>query len=104
MEPIVPIGAQLGAQDTPSVIQGAQDTPSVNQGAGPAISNEQTMQSTQRYGTLPYVSGLPYTASLPYAALPVTVPKRFWRAQEVLKDSKSDFQALTFLLLARLAL
>ena len=37
MEPIVPIRAQLGAQDRPSVIQGAQDTPSVNQ-ARPAIS------------------------------------------------------------------
>ena len=46
MEPFVPIRAQLGAQDTPSVIQGAQDTPSVNQGARPAISTEQTMQST----------------------------------------------------------
>ena len=61
MEPFVPIRAQLGAQDTPSVIQGAQDTPGVNQGARPAISTEQTMQSTQRYtwySTLPYVSGL----------------------------------------------
>ena len=57
MEPFVPIRAQLGAQDMPSVIQGAQDTPSVNQGARPAISTEQTMQSTQRYGTLPYVLG-----------------------------------------------
>ena len=62
MEPIVPIGAQLGAQDTPSVIQGAQDTPSVNQGARPAINTEQTMQSSQRYSTLPYVTGPPYTA------------------------------------------
>ena len=76
MEPFVPIRAQLGAQDTPSVIQGAQDTPSVNQGARPAISTEQTMQSTQRYGTLPYVSGTPYTAPqpsrapLPYSAMP----------------------------------
>ena len=60
MEPIVPVGAQLGAQDTPSVIQGAR----------PAISTEQTMQSTQRYGTLPYVSGPLYTAPLPYAAMP----------------------------------
>ena len=58
MEPIVPIGAQLGAQDMPSVIQGAR----------PAISTEQTMQSTQRYGTLPYVSGPPYTAPLPSMA------------------------------------
>ena len=58
MEPFVPIRAQLGAQDTPSVIQGAQDTPGVNQGARPVISTEQTMQSTQRYSTLTYVSGL----------------------------------------------
>ena len=59
MEPIVPIVAQLGAQDTPSVIQGAR----------PVVSTEQTMQSTQGYGILPYVS-LPSTAPLPYAALP----------------------------------
>ena len=64
IEPIVPIVAQLGAQDKPSVIQGAR----------PVVSTEQTMQSTQRYGTLPYVSGPPYaalllsTAPLPYAA------------------------------------
>ena len=65
MEPIVPIGVQLG-QDTPSVIQGAR----------PDVRIEQTVQSTQRYGTLPYISGLPYTAPLPstapvpYAAMP----------------------------------
>ena len=74
MEPIVPIGAQLGAQDMPSVIQGAR----------PVVSTEKTMQSTQGYGTLPYVSGPPYmapllsTAPLPYAAytapLPSTAP------------------------------
>ena len=81
MELIVPICAQLGAQDTPSVIQGAQDTPSVNQGARPAISTEQTMQSTQRYGTLPYVSGPPYTAPLPstaplpYATMPAMLAR-----------------------------
>ena len=57
MDSIVPIGAQLGAQDTPSV-----------KGARPAISTEQTMQSTRRYGTLPYVSGPPYTAPLPSTA------------------------------------
>ena len=57
MEPIFPIGAQR-AQETPNVIQGAR----------PAISTEQTMQSTQRYGTLPYVSGPPYTAPLPSTA------------------------------------
>ena len=44
MEPIVPIVAQVVAQDTPSV----------NQGARPALSTEQTVQSTQRYGNLPY--------------------------------------------------
>ena len=47
MDPFVLIGAQLRAQDTPSV----------NQGARPAISTKQTMQSTQRYGTLPYITG-----------------------------------------------
>ena len=65
VESIVPIGAQLGAQDTPSI----------NQGARPAISTEQTMQSTQRYGTLPYVSGSPYTAPLPYAAMPAMLAR-----------------------------
>ena len=75
MEPIVPLRAQLGAQDTPSVIQGAQDTPSVNQGARPAITTEQIMQSTQRYGTLSYVSGPPYTAPLPYAAMPAMLAR-----------------------------
>ena len=48
IEPIVPIVTPLGAQDTPSVIQRAR----------PAVSTEQTMQSTPGYGTLPYVSGL----------------------------------------------
>ena len=42
------------------------------------VSTEQTMQSTQRYGTLPYVSSPLYTAPLPYAAytapLPSTAP------------------------------
>ena len=60
MEPIVPINVQLVAQDTPSVVQGAR----------PGVSIEQTMQSTQRYGTLPYISGQPSTAPLPYAAMP----------------------------------
>ena len=68
IEPIVPIVAQLGAQDMPSVIQGAR----------PVVSTEQTMQSTQRYGTLPYVSSPPYTAPLTYAGytapLPSTAP------------------------------
>ena len=74
MESIIPIVAQLQAQDTPSVIQGAR----------PVVSTAQTMQSTQGYGTLPYLSGLPYTAPLPstahlsYAAytapLPSTAP------------------------------
>ena len=49
-----PSSGQLGAQDTPSVIQGAQDTPSVIQRARPVVSTEQTMQSTPGYGTLPY--------------------------------------------------
>ena len=69
MEPIVPIGVQLG-----------QDTPSVNQGARPDVRIEQTAQSTQRYGTVPYIPGpqymapLPCTAPLPYAAPYVSMP------------------------------
>ena len=69
MEPFVPIGVQLG-QDTPSVIQGAR----------PDFRIEKTVQSTQRYGTLPYTPGpqytapLPCTAPLPYAAPYVTMP------------------------------
>ena len=58
IEPIVPIVAPLGAQDTPSVIQRAR----------PVISTEQTMQSTPGYGTLPYVSDPPYTVPLPSMA------------------------------------
>ena len=57
MEPIVPFGVQLG-----------QDTPSVNQGARPNVRIEQTAQSTQRYGTLPYIPGPQYTAPLPCTA------------------------------------
>ena len=64
LEPIVPIGAQLGAQDTPSVIQGAR----------PVVSTEQTMQSTQGYGTLPYLSSPPSTAPLPYAGYTAPLP------------------------------
>ena len=65
LEPIVPIGVQMG-----------QDTPSVNQGARLDVRIEQTVQSTQRYGTLPYISGPQYTAPLPSTApLPyVTMP------------------------------
>ena len=58
MEPIAPIDVQLVAQDMSSVIQGA----------GPGVSTEQTMQSTQRYGTLPYIFGPPYTAPQPSTA------------------------------------
>ena len=39
-----------------------------------------------------------------FSLAPVAVPKRFWRAQEDSKDSKSHSQAPTFLLLASLAL
>ena len=69
MEPIVPIGVQLG-QDTSSVIQGAR----------PDVTIGQTVQSTQRYGTLPYIpfpqytAPLPCTAPLPYAAPFVSMP------------------------------
>ena len=54
MEPIVPIGVQLG-----------QDTPSVNQGARPDVRIEQTAQ---------YMAPLPCTAPLPYAAPYVSMP------------------------------
>ena len=53
MEPIV---EQLG-QDTPSVIQGARI--------------EQTVQSTQRYGTPSYIPGPQYTAPLPQYTAPL---------------------------------
>ena len=64
----------------PIVVQLGQDTPSVIQGARPDVRIEQTAQSTQRYGTLPYIPGpqymapLPCTAPLPYAAPYVTMP------------------------------
>ena len=68
IEPIAPI-VQLGAQDTPSVIQGAR----------PVVSTEQTMQPTQRYGVCrvsgpPYTAPLPSTAPLPYAASTAPLP------------------------------
>ena len=94
MDSLNPIGAPLGAQDTPSV----------NQGAKPAICTEHTLPSIQRYATLPYFTGPPYTpplasmaplayaaytaplastTSLPYAAMPAmsarpTVPMGFY--------------------------
>ena len=58
----------------PIVVQLGQDTPSVIQGARPNVSIEQTAQSTQRYGNLPYIPGPQYTAPLPYAAPYVTMP------------------------------
>ena len=64
----------------PIVVQLGQDTPSVIQGARPDVRIEQTVQSTQRYGTLPYIPGPQYTAPLPcmaplpYAAPYVTMP------------------------------
>ena len=58
----------------PIVVQLGQDTPSVIQGARPDVRIEQTVQSTQRYGTLPYIPGPKYTAPLPYAAPYVTMP------------------------------
>ena len=60
----VPIVANVIVQDMPSVIQGTR----------PAIHTEQTVQSTQVYGTLPYVSGPPSTAPLPYAAYTAPPP------------------------------
>ena len=47
IEHIVPIVVQLGAQDTPSVIQRARSVVSTEQ-------TTRTMQSTSGYGTLPY--------------------------------------------------
>ena len=61
----------------PIVEQLGQDTPSVIQGARPDVRIEQTAQSTQRYGTLPYIPGPQYTAPmapLPYAAPYATMP------------------------------
>ena len=76
MEPIVPIGIQLG-QVTPSVIQGAR----------PDVKLEQTVQSTQRYGTLPYISGPPYMAPLPSTApLPYAAPAVCYHACYVSKE------------------
>ena len=61
------------------VVQLGQDTPSVIQGARPDVVIEQTTQSTQRYGTLPYIPGPQYTAPLtqytaPTAPLPYAAP------------------------------
>ena len=54
----------------PIVVQLGQDTPSVIQGARPDVGIEQTAQSTQRYGTLPYIPGPQYTAPLPQYTAP----------------------------------
>ena len=54
----------------PIVEQLGQDTPSVIQGARPDVRIEQTAQSTQRYGTLPYIPGRQYTAPLPQYTAP----------------------------------
>ena len=55
----------------PIVEQLGQDTPSVIQGARPDVRTEQTAQSTQRYGTLPYIPGPQYTAPLPQYTAPL---------------------------------
>ena len=54
----------------PIVEQLGQDMPSVIQGARPDVRIEQTVQSTQRYGTLPYIPGPQYTAPLPQYTAP----------------------------------
>ena len=54
----------------PIVEQLGQDTPSVIQGARPDVRIEQTVQSTQRYGTPPYIPGPQYTAPLPQYTAP----------------------------------
>ena len=63
---------QVAAPSTmePIVEQLGQDTPSVIQGARPDVRIEQTVQSTQRYGTLPYIPGPQYTAPLPQYTAP----------------------------------
>ena len=55
----------------PIVEQLGQDTPSVIQDARPDVRIEQTAQSTQRYGTLPYIPGRQYTAPLPQYTAPL---------------------------------
>ena len=55
----------------PIVEQLGQDTPSVIQGARPDVRIEQTVQSTQRYGTLSYIPGPQYTAPLPQYTAPL---------------------------------
>ena len=55
----------------PIVEQLGQDTPSVIQGARPDVRIEQTTQSTQRNGTLPYIPGPQYTAPLPQYTAPL---------------------------------
>ena len=55
----------------PIVEQLGQDMPSVIQGARPDVRMEQTAQSTQRYGTLPYIPGPQYTAPLPHYTAPL---------------------------------
>ena len=52
------------------VEQFGQDTPSVIQGARPDVRIRQTAQSTQRYGTLPYIPGPQYMAPLPQYTVP----------------------------------
>ena len=55
----------------PIVEQLGQETPSVIQGARPDVRIEQTAQSTQRYGTLPYIPGPQYTAPLLHFTAPL---------------------------------
>ena len=55
----------------PIVEQLGQDTPSVIQGARPDVRIEQTVQSTQRYGTLLYIPAPQYTAPLPQYTAPL---------------------------------
>ena len=79
LEPIVPIGVQLGAQDTPSVIQGAR----------PVVSTEQTMQSIQSYGSLLYYPRGTCTATRPSQASPKRAEHTLASAQD-LEAFKSD--------------
>ena len=79
---VLVVQAQNGASTAPLQVAGpstmepiveqlGQDTPSVIQGARPDVRIEQTVQSTQRYGTLPYIPGPQYTAPLPQYTAPL---------------------------------
>ena len=67
IEPIVPTVAQLGAQDTSSVIQRAQDTPSVKELGRPLV---QSRQCSLLRGTAPCCTFLACRIRHPCRTLP----------------------------------